>query len=480
MKKSLLSPSVLMAVFSVAAVGVIAWPYTVDDAYIVARYAERIVDGKGYTMSDGKPTDGITGPLWVVPAIGARLLGISPVLANKAFGLVCMVSAVLLLSAGIRGRAFGRITSWIAFVVFATQPTLGIWAVAGLETGAAALAFAVAITAAFHRKTRSRPVIAGMAIACLAWLRPEMALCSAIILAVLLIVDRKSGVIASSIAAFSALGVIGFRFVMFGTILPLAFYAKPAPITNGFRYTTTALIVTTSGIGIWLAWLGSRRGRRCDRVMGAALIAQVLAVIIAGGDWMPDFRLFAPIIPEYAILVALGIGALIRTKKHYSLIVAALVGTCMLPAFNAFVQLPEVRSAGAIQTRVGRDLAGWLSKNVHRVALVDIGYIGYKSGVDVVDLGGITDPVVANYPGGHISKRIDIRYLKSRNPDAIVFHSDRRPVISNDGRLASFSGFPVEQRVAASDWFKENFRFVRTVQYTNNYFYTVLARISRP
>ncbi len=72
-----------VAALAVLVVGAAAWPYTVDDAYIVARYASRIASGDGYTMNDGHATDGVTGPLGLVPGVIASAAGLDPVEALR-------------------------------------------------------------------------------------------------------------------------------------------------------------------------------------------------------------------------------------------------------------------------------------------------------------------------------------------------------------------------------------------------------------
>ncbi|MBZ0115678.1 MAG: hypothetical protein K8H88_01695, partial [Sandaracinaceae bacterium] len=52
-----------LAALGVVIVAALAWPFTIDDAFVTARYAERLARGQGYTMNDGPPTDGVTGPL---------------------------------------------------------------------------------------------------------------------------------------------------------------------------------------------------------------------------------------------------------------------------------------------------------------------------------------------------------------------------------------------------------------------------------
>ena len=55
-----------LASAAVLGVGALAWPYTVDDAFIVARYAHNLAAGLGYAMNAHQPSDGVTGPLWLL------------------------------------------------------------------------------------------------------------------------------------------------------------------------------------------------------------------------------------------------------------------------------------------------------------------------------------------------------------------------------------------------------------------------------
>src|SRR6185312_13278828 len=104
-----------------------------------------------------------------------------------------------------------------------------------------------------------------------------------------------------------------------------------------------------------------------------------------------------------------------------------------------------------------------------RVALVDIGYLGYTSGVETTDLAGLTDPGVAPLPGGHLAKHISSAWLESQAPDTLLLHSSVPPSAANDGRLMELSGYPVEMRVARFAWVQREFRVARIFAYGPGY-----------
>src|SRR5690242_12771781 len=114
-----------------------AWPFLVDDAFIVVRYAERLAQGAGYGFQAGPPTDGVTGPLWLLPLALAAFLGLPALLAAKLLGLfACAVASLLVLHTAWSG-AYGRArAAWLALLLGTAGP-LWVWAIGGLETGLA-------------------------------------------------------------------------------------------------------------------------------------------------------------------------------------------------------------------------------------------------------------------------------------------------------------------------------------------------------
>lgn len=462
-----------VAAAAVVAMGAAAWPFTVDDAWIVARYAARLAEGQGWTFGDGPPTDGVTGPLWALPMALGRALGLGPVPLAKALGLACMAVAAAI---AVRGAArSGALAGWAAAVALAAQPTLGLWGGAGLETGAATLALVLAAVGALA-PAGPRPWLAGGAVAALAWLRPEALPAGAALLAAAGLRDRRAALRAAGLAAAGLLAVVAFRLAMFGHPLPLAASAKPPSLGSGFGYVGRATLAVTGGLGLVPVALAVRAGCAGARPLALAATVHLLAVGVAGGDWMPGYRLIAPALPLYAWPLGQGVAMLRPLRAGRLLAGLALVLACAVPALDLAVQLPRARAAGLRRERIARPFARELGRRYDRVALVDVGFVGWVGELEVVDLGGLTDPRVGRAPGGHLAKRIDPGYLAARDPDAIVLHSARRPVVDERGRLRRLAGFAVERRVAAMPWVRERFRVQRVVRYHEGYWYVVLAR----
>jgi arabinofuranosyltransferase len=456
-------------------VGALAWPYTVDDAFIVARYARNLAQGLGYGMNAHQPSDGVTGPLWLLPGVLACRLHLDPIATAKAIGLFCMAFAVWLALRRLRARSGGRAAALAATLLVSLSPSIGTWAVAGLETGAATL-LATSAWLAATRRPRAWPGWLGLCVAMLAWLRPELAVFSAVLLLFVMQREGRAAWRAVALALFGVASVTIFRRWCFGDYLPLSFSAKAGSLSQGLHYTMLALLLSTSVVGVWLAVEGARQGRRDDRVLGFALLSQLGAVVLAGGDWMPGYRLFVPVLPLYALLA--GVGVVRRFQRRPLLGALYLALACVLPALDLATRLPELRSGTRMRARAD-ELAGWLRDHARSVALVDVGYLGYASGLEVVDLGGLTDARIARMPGGHLDKHIDATYLVSRNPDAIVLHSSARPVVSADAELLRLQGFAVERRVASLPAVRRGYRVDHVFHYGPGYDYVVLARAAQ-
>jgi len=467
----------LLSVSAIFVVGLCAWPYTVDDAYIVARYAVHVSRAQGYSFNPGPATDGLTGPAWIVPGLLALRAGLDPVQIAKLFGLACCALAAVLHLHEQRARARGTVAAWLMLLILACQPSFAGNGTTGLETGAAALAVCIATNATLARPM-PRLWWLGASIAGLCWLRPELTPVSVLLL---IVVSSRVGFWRSlpawGLAVAGAAGVCAFRWWLTGSIVPLAFRAKAGSLRDGLAYVARAWPVITGGFGALLAVAGARFGQRRDGVRAAVLLVHTSSVILAGGDWMPGFRLFAPVLPEYAQLAAIGTERMLRRgRTSCVLALVALAFACGVPLVDLALRIPEWRAARASREQVGARIAADLRARGERVALVDIGYLGYASEREVVDLAGITDPAVARMPGGHLDKHIPTHWLRNRAPDLLLLHSASPPMAAADGRLLGLRGYPVEMRIARSAWVAREFRVVALYAYAPGYNYALLQR----
>ncbi len=429
--------------------------FTVDDALITARYAAHLAAGEGYRLNAGGPvTDGVT-PLGfafllapfarggALAALGwAKVLGIAAwTLASAVLGL-----AVRRVIAGDRARLEGRgVTSprglgvagaLIPLALIATSAPLGAWAASGMETGLVAALGALAVALPML----GRP-LAGMACAGLAaGLRPELLPWAATLGFGFWLAGGapssygapgRPGDEASSarswlapvlvVAPFCAVAIV--RLAVFGRPAPLSIFAKAPDARLGLLYAVAcALLAGPPAIVAPRAFL---RLPRFERAIVASAFVHLIAVGLAGGDWMPLSRLVVPVLPTIAL------AALLLAQR------AALPATCVRLALavagHTFVLVhvgPTAARVGADRLRVIEELRPAFA-GARVVASLDIGWVGAVTDATIVDLAGVTDPRIAALPGGHTTKQIPVGLLEARGADTLVL------LLAPDARVAS-------------------------------------------
>lgn len=379
--------------------------FTVDDALISARVAAHIADGAGHRFNmGGSVVDAVTPLGWAyVLSLGAGGGPLAALHFARWIGSLAWLLAVAWLGFRIAERERPR--GWLPLLpVIGTCAPLAVWAVSGMETGVV-----VALATVALGRGRLSVGAAGLAAA----LRPELVPWS-----VALSLLRESP--SASERALAVLGSAGpaaivaaIRVSVFGSPVPLAVWAKPSDLSHGLFYALAAILWT--GIPVLVAGFRSlgNTGRDEKAIVAAALVHS-LSLVLVGGDWMPCFRLFVPVLPGL-----LWVGA-------------QIAGSAPTWATIARVTLAMAVS-GKLLVDKGNDLRGVMDQrtslilgarpvlaNARRVATLDAGWVGAATATEVVDLAGVTDPAIAVLPGGHTSKRLPPTLLEKRRVDAVV------------------------------------------------------------
>ncbi len=467
------------------------WGFTVDDALIPVRYAHNVATGAGYRFdAHGASTDGVTPLPWayllaplaggdaLVTLVRAKVLGVvawtigGAMLGARVGSMVASASASA--SAGASGNAASRarvLLAAAALLVVALAFPIGAWASSGMETG---LVTAIATIAAtrLHRPWQVA-AIAGVAAA----LRPELVVWAvALGMGATLIGGARAGAragasagagagaaramgIALVIAAGPFLACAVTRLSIFGRAAPLALLAKPSDLSHGAIYAgAAALVVLTPLMAFAPVALWKNRETAVARVIVVAFLAHVVAVVAAGGDWMPYARLMVPVAPSLAIaFVAVVLAPSVRPVWCAARVAAA----SMLGVLLAVRAAPAGRGVHAdrmdLVVRARPALEG-----AQVVAALDIGWVGAATDARIVDLAGLTDPAIAILSGGHTSKHVDVSMLLDRSVDTVVVYSQMRVV---------------EQRLVRTELFESRFEVASTLAVgTRGASYTVYRR----
>ena len=447
----------------------LAWPFTVDDAYIIGRYARNVARGAGYAFNRGQISDGVTSPLTAFLGAFCAVFGMPIMPSLKVLGAVCGVAALAATTVPTRvsSRTTLPVIGGVALAL--SQGMVLIWSVAGLETGIAALAFSLLALSCSTPKANSK--IAHVAFFVVAWTRPELVIASSYLVWELFRRTRQRSVLL--LAVISLASIAAFRHALFGHALPLSFFAKHGSLANGAEYAFRALWSTTSLVGIPFAIRGARVSERAS-VFAKAIILHTVAVVLAGGDWMPGSRLFVPVIPLYVGLTSLGVASSFSSSAKRAVAVLALA---ILPVTLFALALPELRANAALREKYLRPVVNALRERGQRTALVDIGYLGFESDVEIVDLAGLVDDEIGHARGGHLDKEISAQIFARRNPQIVLLHASRPWAESAHYSLSEMGLFPVEKRVFELAEMQQQFRWKREFVILPSYRYEWFERI---
>jgi hypothetical protein len=327
----------------------LAW--TCDDAFISYRYAKHLVEGQGLVFNPGERVEGITNPLFTLLVAGMMAAGFEPRFASMALGAIAyVVVAVTLAWWSYRKRPPTGIWLPMGACLWLAQDDLHAWGTGGLETTVFA-ALALAGMACLSVSQRLRGAVMGgvlLALACLT--RPDGILFAAVGIAASLLPRsaasaneqphpfRRALAVATPVLVLCA-GLLAFKLLYYGRILPTAFYAKSAVdayYTQGLMYVALygakhwAMSISLVALPI-VAWCTGRARAlwlRQDALLALAAFAVfTLYVAHSGGDFMFARRL-VPALPFLFVFLDAAVAAL--TPK------VAVALACLLTAGSFF------------------------------------------------------------------------------------------------------------------------------------------------
>ena len=165
----------------------------------------------------------------------------------------------------------------------------------------------------------------------------------------------------------------------------------------------------------------------------------MIGFILAGGDWMPLFRFFAPIMPLLCILAVLGLQTLFTKLGGNRRAVLFCAGVSVLIALlfvGGSVQAQEVTREVrnySSATKPDGPVTAWLRAHSHpgdSIALIDAGILAYETDLRVIDMIGLNDAHIAHlrpHPVNPLARgngfaKWDTDYVLKQMPSFIEAH----------------------------------------------------------
>lgn len=471
--------------------------YVTDDAYISFRYAENLSRGIGPVWSPGNRVEGYTNFGWVLALAVAIKSGFNPLDASRGLGVLASagtLALIPLLAAQLRPawslRWWLLVTASTAAV--ALNSAFATWIFAGLETTVFAFFLTAAATAhLYEERTDRHPIWSALALLAAALLRPD-AIVAFVVTAsykvIRLSASRQIRERAPAFALWLALFAIPFaiywiwRWNYYGYFYPNTYYLKTGHdfdlVDRGGEYAMQFVRV----YWMWLviaaalpAWRERMDVYRPVTYLLALSTLWLLYIAYTGGDWMPYFRFFVPIVPlvyvvmfHGAIEVAawiVGRARLLRSRQHIATpalaaVFAAGIAYICVTSYGRHdaIHAPRVTQdilQGDVDLRQQRPIGLWMRNNLppdYTVALIASGVVPYYSRLPTIDLLGVNDEHIAHLDvpvgfamAGH--DKHDGAYILSRQPEIIWLdfgpEPEPRSTIADYGPPRWYAPFPL-------------------------------------
>lgn len=448
-------------------------PFLSDDALITLRYADRLLDGKGLTWTEGIPVEGYSNLLWLLANAFMGLLGIDLILSTRILGLACMAAITVTLVSHY-GRSANAGRDWIPILLgllfFNLSSTTAIWAIGGLEQPLFILLLALAIHALINILEKpdyqsKATWLSSLFLGLMCLTRPDGPLFSvAAFLAILWHCWRlgrrpllKSAFLLPILPiAFYGSQLI-FRLFYYGELVPNTALVKITPsfhhALNGLRYlflglqSLSPLSYLSMASLVFCFFTPKCKGHAFLFSLMAALWAFYLVFI--GGDIFPGYRHFTPLIVIFTYALIEGFRCLFSLdlfhKYSSRLIASSVVFLLFIPFLSSQWKHPEFRRA--ITERWEWDckvlalvLRRAFAAEQPLIAVTAAGCLPYWSELPAIDMYGLNDYYIARFPlgkrgRGHLAHEVsNAPYILRRKPDIISLPKGPIDYMSEPGR----------------------------------------------
>jgi hypothetical protein len=394
-----------------------------DDAWSHMVYARSLAAFHGFAYNPGQLETGSTSPLWAVTLVPAtwlaRLAHISVAIPAKITSLLAAVGASLAAARLVRGLGFGRSVELAAGLAMAADPALAFAQVSGMEV---MLAAGLALWA-LGELAHGRHFVAGIAAGLAPLARPEMALLTALVLALAewRLYQHRASLKARLAVALPTVVLVGswmaYCLAVSGYPLPSTFYAKFAsredylvhnlvlistevlPASPWLSYGTGVFLW---GLGAYVLWQREAIGR-ATVVFPLTYWVAVSASQLLQAAWPFFFlRYLLPAQVFMVVTVAVGGASAVswvwhRRSTAFAPVRAIGVGLLLVGSLaklpSAFAEQAD-RFAWNCQNieELNVAMAVWLRENVPQteiIAVNDAGASRYFGGHEIFDMAGL-------------------------------------------------------------------------------------------
>lgn len=442
-------------------------PWMLDDSFISFRFAENFASGHGLVYNVGEKVEGYTCFLWVLLLALAKKIGFDIVFFSKIAGFTFSFLSLALLANSHRFiKRIDHKISMTAVVFLGSCGAFTAWASSGMETAMFTFLTLWSVLLFYSlRESRSQRkfLLLGSLSAALAMTRPEGMMIFVILFLHQMASDIKSRKTSYLyfLGSFLAIFVPYFiwRAHYYGFWLPNTFYVKVGfgihQIWRGLFYAAKFILATCALLTpiVFFFFSGKQVFKKHSEAspIPSIVILYTIYVVVVGGDSMPAYRFFTPILPLLCLLSSMAIFSLVH-KKSFVIFAAALIVCHNLLALRVDREIYDHIKYDQVAFD-GKEAGIWLKTNASPdsvIATNAAGSLPYFSKLRTIDMLGLNDVHISHKKVDRVGRGIaghekgDGEYVLSLKPDFIQFESSlgsRFPKFLSDQEIYNSSVF---------------------------------------
>lgn len=442
-----------------------AW--TVDDAFIVVRYAANAVDHGRLAMNlDGDRVEGFTSVVAMLIAVVAKAAGVDAIAATRACGAAAYVAIPLVVVRLARTLELPPGAGGAVAIVGAAMAEHATHALSGLETELFVLATLLgALAFAWSLRDVARSVVPlGLACTFAALVRPEGLACAAF-LAIAIArrrFDRRALAAAGASFVLPLAVVVAARLAYFHDVVPNTFHAKSGGLGTLHLRSLVALTVdafAAPAIACAAVVASARLAGSTTRALPDHARTVVLASLaVLGVNVLAHLR-FVPVMDygrrfafhglAYVIVAALAVIAIgVRAAQTAPARVLVALGV-LAGASSGIARAPaEARRSAAYETMMRLryvPAARWIEAQTPPDATIavypDAGLIPLETGRRTIDFGRLNDRFLARTDdpaavAAYFFERAPDVLVATEQPDGALFDAGATAIVA-DPRFAA-------------------------------------------
>ena len=382
--------------------------FTSDDAFITYKYVDNLIAGKGFVYNEGERVLGTTSPLYALILSLFGVVGGDYIFLGKLFCIIlsslgcCILYLILYEEISPEVGLAGGLLS-------ALSQHLVIWSASGLETGFSI--FLGLFSILLYKK--SKYIYAGILLGLAILTRVDNGILAFVVVLYYIWINRKIPWTFLLSSAIVLIPWLVFSYSYYGTLIPNSVIAKFS-VYKGTSEVTS--LITKLGVFfgkpdkilfsllVLLGIIKIKDIKKTITILYAWSGLHLISILISEGyifEWY-----YAPIMPGYAALAAVGVVELCRKAsskvriEEKKLFIFALCFLVLLLSARLYYQNNNYKRYQRTMEEVHKSIGIWLndtSLENETILASDIGYMGFYSKRKLIDWMGLISPEILKY-----------------------------------------------------------------------------------